>query len=387
VAVIGSGALGGPLSLHLGCLSVSQIVIDPDVVQLHNLANQMWPVTSVGTPKSVARAEQILSLNPEAVVQPIVARIEDLGLAALAGVRLLITGLDGRAARLRVAEISNRLGIPWADAAVDGSGRSLYGTVTLFDPRVSGTACYACRHDAASLAGIAREERGPGCPSWRRTGTEPTQPTLQASAFSGVVAGLLALVATRALLDEAGEVAGRQLVIRADRVPSVRLLELAANPRCLFGHGRLGSLPVVPEDRVGDLLARAAADLGAAVETIRFHGRVVVSGLVCPRCGGARDVVRVAEAFGDAEVLCGGCGVEMVPRAASETLSGEHLTRLAASTWSEMGVPFADVVTAIAPGAEAHYVVCGARVGGAAGAAQTRCDRAHGRRSAREDRP
>jgi molybdopterin/thiamine biosynthesis adenylyltransferase len=369
--VIGSGALGGPLSLHLGCLGVPQIVIDPDVVEPHNLANQMWPAASVGTPKSVARAAQIRSLNPDAVVRPLVARVEDLGLAALAGARLLITGLDGRAARLRVAEISNRLGIPWVEAAVDGSGRSLYGTVTLFDPRLSGAVCYACRYDAAALADIAREGRGPGCPSWRRPGAGPTQPTLQASAFSGVVAGLQALVATRALLDEAGDVAGRRLVIGADRVPSVRLLELAANPRCLLGHEPLGRLAAAPGDRLGDLLARAGADLGAAVEAIRFHGRVIVGGLVCPRCGGGRDAVRVAEAFGDAEVRCG-CGAEMTPRAASETLSGDHLARAAASTWGEMDVPVADVVTAIARGAQAHYVVRGPGVCGGAGAAETR---------------
>ncbi len=355
-AILGVGALGGPVSLHLGCLGVTQVVVDPDTVELHNLANQMWPAASVGKPKSIARAEQVRSLNPGAVVQPVVARIEDLGLAALARVQVLVTGLDGRAARLRVAEISNRLCIPWVEAAVDGSGRSLYGTVTLFVPRRPDAVCYACRHDTASLGAIAREQRGPGCPSWRRVGTAPTPPTLQSSALSGIVAGLQALAVMRVLFGEAEALAGRQLVIRADGVPSVRVLEMAANPRCLLGHEPLLPLRAVPGDRVADVMATAAVDLGAPVEALRFHGRTLVIDLACTRCGHVRDTVRLAEAFTDAEVRCG-CGAEMRPHAASATVSGGDLARLPACTWSEMGVPFADVVTAVARGAEAHYVV------------------------------
>ncbi len=356
VAVIGLGALGGPLAMHLALLGVALILVDPDVVALANLGNQLWPAASVGETKSTARAKQLAALNPQCPIVPVAARIEDLGLAALAGVRLLLTGLDGRAARLRVAELSLRLGIPWIDAAVDGSGRALRGTVTVFDPRAPEAACYGCRLDAGDLGLIAREGRGPGCPSWRRE-LRPLMPsTLQASAFGGVVAGHQAIVASRMLLGRARNLVGKQLIIECDGTPRVRMLGLTPNPRCLLGHHRLEPLRVIAGERIGDLLAAAAADLATPAESLALHGRMLAVGLICPRCAARRDVLRVAEAVSDAEATCA-CGVEMVPAALASELAAEQARAWADRTWTDLGLPAADVVTARAGAHEAHYVV------------------------------
>jgi adenylyltransferase/sulfurtransferase len=356
VALIGLGALGGPVGMHLASLGVALVLVDPDVVSLANLGNQLWPAASVGEAKSEARARQLAALNPECPLAPISARIEDLGLAALAGVGLLITGLDGRAARLRVAELSLRLGIPWVDAAVDGTGQALRGTVTVFDPRLPDTACYGCRLDAADLGTIAKEGRGLGCPSWRRDARALTPPTLQASAFGGVIAGYQAIVATRVLLGRAGELIGRQLVVECDTAPRLRMLGLTPNPRCLIGHHRLAPLRVVAGEQIGEVLVAAAAALGTPAESLGFHGRMLAVGLTCPGCAARRDVVRVAEAVSDADATCA-CGVEMVPERLVSEVSAAELRMWSERTWTDLGLPVADVVTARASGVEAHFVL------------------------------
>jgi len=371
VAIIGLGALGGPLGMHLACLGIALVLIDSDVIAAANLGNQLWDAKAVGEEKSGARARQLAAFNPECSIVPITARIEDLGLAALAGVDLLVTGLDGRAARLRVAELSLRLGIPWVDGGVDGSGSMLRGTVTVFDPRMPDAPCYGCRLDGADLQAIAKEGRGPGCPSWRTERRSLTPPTLQASAFAGVIAGYQAIVASRVLLGCPGDLAGKQLVVACDGTPQVRALGLTPNPRCLVGHYRFEPLRAVAGEQVGDLLAAGARELGAPVERLGLHGRLLALGLGCPRCGAVRDLVRVAEMVSDAEATCA-CGAEMVPEELAGEVSAGRAASWAARTWADLGVPAADVVTVWAGGSEAHYMVNvpGATASGVAGTAE-----------------
>lgn len=355
VGVIGLGVLGGQTSFHLGSLGIPQVLIDCDVVEERNLANQMFPATSLGQAKPEVRAQQIQALNPGCPVHPITARVEDVGLGIFAGMRALVTGLDSRFARLRVAEVASRLGLVWLDAAVDGSGRSLRGTVSVFDGRQQESACYACRFAQSDLDAIAREARGPGCPSWRRPGQPVSPPTLQSAAFGGVIAGLLAVVATRVLLGRANELLGRQLVVECSGLPRTTVLALPRNPRCLLGHQRLAPLHVVCGDRVDDLLAVAEQDLGS-VEWLQLHGRRLVQGLACVRCAARHDVTRVPEACSDADLRCS-CGAELHPGVITNTLGVDEARRIGPRTWAELGMPMADVVTAAGNAGEAHYIV------------------------------
>jgi molybdopterin/thiamine biosynthesis adenylyltransferase len=272
VAVIGAGMLGGQLVQHLAMLGVGQVIVDCGRVDIANLGNQGFPVASLGVPKSVARARQVAALNPHCHVRALSCRIEDLGLAALAGVDLIATGLDSRAARMWVNEISWALGTRWVDAGVDGSGRWLRGTITMYDPRRDDSPCYVCRLDAAGVAAIAKEGRRHGCPSWRRAAVPVTTPTLQASAFGAIVGGFQALQVTSALLQAGCEPAGRQLVVECDGVPRVRRLELARNPRCLFDHTPV-PLRSCPGGRLADLLPRSRIRHRAGLPALRRDTR------------------------------------------------------------------------------------------------------------------
>ena len=107
---------------------------------------------------------------------------------------------------------------------------------------------------------------------------------------------------------------------------------------------------------MGDLLATAARDLGAAPAELVFPARALVTRLVCPTCLATRDLVRVAEAVTDDEVRCA-CDTEMKPAAFTERLDGAELERARPLTWEALGVPPADVVRVRAGTRSAHYIV------------------------------
>jgi molybdopterin/thiamine biosynthesis adenylyltransferase len=360
--VIGGGGLGGQIIPHFGMLEVGLTIVDSDRVEPANLGNQGFPAgASLGQWKSEVRARQVAALNPDCSVRAIAARVEDLGLAALADCDAIVTGLDSRISRMHVNQLSRQLGKVWIDAALDGTGERLLGTVTVYDGRRSDSACYACRFDHGSLAAIAREGRGPGCPSWRRTDAPLTAPTLQTSAFAGVVAGYQALWTLRLLLGRGDDLANQQLLIDCDRSPQVRCLRMERSPHCLFHHALLTPLRPAPGDTLGALLGATGADLGAEADQLIFQNRAVVMGLRCPDCGVAREHVRMSDAYSDNELRCSWCACEpgpvMEPIEIKDRLLREEVRRLADLNWNDLGLPAADVVTASSGDRVAHYIV------------------------------
>lgn len=358
VTIVGAGVIGGLLMRDLALLQVPLRIIDPERVEAENLGNAAFDADDLGEPKCEARARQARAWNPDAQVEPVRARVEDLGLGVLADSALLLGATDGRPSRVRIDEISRALGIPWIDGAVAGDGESLFGTVTVFDPRAPGSACYLCERDAESLAALAREARGTGCPSWRAPGVPVSPPTLQGSAFAAIVAAHQALFAQRLLLDAEPGLAGSRLLVSCDPEPRVERLALTPNPRCVGRHRPLAPLRRAEAAQLGSLLVQARGDLGVGPQAFRLHHRTLVRGLRCGTCGALCDLLRVASAVDDASLRCD-CGVpaEMSPVELCDRLPARDAERMGVLRWSELGLPHLDVVTAIADGREAHYVI------------------------------
>ena len=359
VAVIGVGLLGGQALLHLAMLQIKTLLVDPGAVDAENIGNQLLPAAALGDPKARVRAEQMKSLNPSCPVRAIPARVEDVGLGTFEGCDLLITGLDSAAGRLTVNRIAARLGIDWIDAAVDGSGERSYGTVTWLRPDRDDVACFGCRFGPDELLAAAREVRPEPCASWRNPGLSDAPPTLMASPFGAVVAGLQMTWAIQALLGEGQEHVGRQLQISAGPgVPHVRSVELGRRAACVFPHRRLDPLRRVACGTVGDLLAVARDDLGATPDALVFPGRQLAIGLACGACGATSDLVKRCEAVGDAEVHCA-CPspAGMGPVEVGNRLEAPHLRAVAAHTWLALGIPAEDLVTACAGRERAHYLL------------------------------
>ena len=68
--VIGCGSIGGNVAELLVRYGIKKITIwDNDIVESHNLANQIYTEYDIGRPKTEALAERLLRINPEADIQ------------------------------------------------------------------------------------------------------------------------------------------------------------------------------------------------------------------------------------------------------------------------------------------------------------------------------
>ena len=363
VGVIGVGLLGGQLLQHLAMLQVRTLIVDSGTVEPENIGNQGFPADRVGEPKARVRATQMRELNPSCPVRGFELPIEELGLGVLADTDLILTGLDGRASRLTVARHAQQLGVDWIDAAVDGSGERLLGTVSWFRPGVEEQPCYGCRHDAESLARIAREERRVPCASWRDPRLPDTPPTLTASPFGALVAGWQMTWALQALLGEDEQNVGHQLQIAASGRPRTRTIALRRRADCLLPHQTLGPLRRVDGDRVEEVLVRAERDLGTAPSALLFPGRTLAVGLGCPACGSTLDVVKLTTEVSDEEASCS-CspGAARTPLVLTDRIEGGMLGGLRDRSFSELGIPAEDLLTAEGGARRVHYLLP-ARVG------------------------
>ena len=84
VAVIGLGALGGPMLNYLSMLGIRQfLLVDPGIVEPANLGNQSFDAVHVGMLKVEARTLQIKRVNPRAHVGVFAERLEMLGRGTL----------------------------------------------------------------------------------------------------------------------------------------------------------------------------------------------------------------------------------------------------------------------------------------------------------------
>jgi len=65
VVLVGAGGIGSPLALALAKMGCKRLALyDPDIVEAHNLPNQMYRLTDVGRPKVVALAELLCQFAP-----------------------------------------------------------------------------------------------------------------------------------------------------------------------------------------------------------------------------------------------------------------------------------------------------------------------------------
>jgi molybdopterin/thiamine biosynthesis adenylyltransferase len=357
LALIGGGTLGGGFSAHVAMLGVRQIIIDAGRVEPANLGAQALPDACVGDAKAQVRGWQAKLLNSDCEVDAIEARIEDVGLARLAGVDLLVAPLDSRRSRLWVNDLSRRLEIPMLDLAVGNAQQGLIASVAYYDPRIEGSACYACRMTPAELAVVSREGRPAGCPSWRDASIPTTPDTLASSSLAAITAGFGMLIAIEALCGRGEPLAGRMLILRG--LPAqLQQVTLQASRSCVHDHRSYLPLREADDDTLGDVLEAATHDLGGLPDALMFPGRALVLGLHCSRCGSERGLVRVARAFSHEEVQCD-CGTEdeMVPLLLTERLSAAEALPLSELGWRELGIPEADVVGAVRGDEAAYYKV------------------------------
>jgi molybdopterin-synthase adenylyltransferase len=141
--MVGAGGLGSPAGLYLGSAGVGRItVVDHDRVDMTNLQRQIaHQVERVGEFKAVSIAQAIAQINPEVRVTAVTQRADDALLDELVSqADVVLDCTDNFATRHAI----NRACVRHRKPLVSGAALRLDGQVTVYDPRRSGTPCYAC---------------------------------------------------------------------------------------------------------------------------------------------------------------------------------------------------------------------------------------------------
>ena len=141
VIVVGAGALGSPVLAYLVGAGVGHLgVVDDDAVELSNLPRQPLHFTpDVEVNKAISAIAKLNLMNPQAVVDPYPARLEDFNAEAIfMGADLVVDCSDTFDTRYVVNDACCALGLPLVEAGVLGFD----GLVMAIKPGES--ACYRC---------------------------------------------------------------------------------------------------------------------------------------------------------------------------------------------------------------------------------------------------
>ena len=153
VAIIGAGGVKSPLLLYLAAAGVGRIcVIDDDQVELSNLNRQiLYRTSDIGRFKAEAAAETLQNLNPDILIEPVVAHaspdtFDDL----LTGYDLVFEGGSSAEERRNFNSWALRAGQRYIHA----SAQYNYAYVQTVVP--GSTACFDC-----SFEDLPRSHQGP----------------------------------------------------------------------------------------------------------------------------------------------------------------------------------------------------------------------------------
>lgn len=150
VAIVGLGALGGPVALNLAAAGVGKLtLIDDDAVSLSNLQRQiLFRTADIGEPKTSIAQRELHALNPDCELITHTLRLTDDNAARLLdGATCIVDGTDSFAARytinaaahaMRATMVSGAVGRWSAQVSVFKSGTTRTNAPTERLP------CYRC---------------------------------------------------------------------------------------------------------------------------------------------------------------------------------------------------------------------------------------------------
>lgn len=143
VLIIGAGGLGSPVALYLGSAGVgSMTVVDHDHVDATNLQRQIaHTLKRVGELKTDSLAQAVAAINPDVKVVPVASNADDALLDRLVFETDLVLDCTDN---FRVRHAINRACVKHQKPLVSGAAIRFDGQVTVYDPRLAASPCYAC---------------------------------------------------------------------------------------------------------------------------------------------------------------------------------------------------------------------------------------------------
>ena len=141
VCLVGVGGLGSPVALKLVGMGIGYLrVVDRDIVSRSDLHRQhIYDVDSIGMPKVEVLLQKLSRLNPDVTIDPVPESLNSINAEELlAGMDVIIDGLDRPEPRYIVNRTCNRLKIPY----VFGAAIEAFGNVSSLLP--GRTFCLEC---------------------------------------------------------------------------------------------------------------------------------------------------------------------------------------------------------------------------------------------------
>ena len=141
VCLIGVGGLGAPVALKLTGMGIGYLrILDRDIVSRSDLHRQyLYDAQCVGQPKVEVAWRKLSRLNPDVEIDPVPESLNSINAEELiAGMDIVIDGLDRPEPRYLVNRTCNRLNIPY----VFGAAIEAFGNVSTLLP--GQTFCLEC---------------------------------------------------------------------------------------------------------------------------------------------------------------------------------------------------------------------------------------------------
>ncbi|MDX1455814.1 MAG: HesA/MoeB/ThiF family protein [Gammaproteobacteria bacterium] len=210
--IIGMGGLGSPAAMYLAASGVGEIILcDFDVVDLSNLQRQIAHSTDdLGELKVESAADKLLAINPDIAVYIIDDRLtEQELLEEVEAVDVVLDGTDNFGSRFAINAACVRAGVP----LVSGAAIRYEGHLTVFQPQLEASPCYACLYD----------ESAEGMENCRSNGI--------LAPVVGVIGSLMAIEAIKIITGVGEPVAGQ--MHRYDAlVGSWKVANISKDPNC-----------------------------------------------------------------------------------------------------------------------------------------------------------
>jgi molybdopterin/thiamine biosynthesis adenylyltransferase len=367
IVVVGAGNIGSHVIGHLGrILADGQVtIIDPDIYEERNLTGQEIRRCDIGKPKALVQAQRVRAVNRSLIVRALRMRVQDVPLARLRGDTILAC-LDSRAARQYVNQCAWRLGVPWIDSGVNAA--AMLVRVNVYVPSFDAP-CLECGWSDRDYALLAQV-----LPCMQ--GRSQAPPTNAPAHLGALAAGFQAIELSKLLRGETDSLlAGRELMVESVH-HQLYLSAMRRNPSCRFDHAVWAIQPLGrPAGGLTVSGALAMASPGRRRPSpdamLHFDGRPIAKGLMCRSCGARREVLRLKDRLRPSELVCTGCGGEMVAVGFDLTTS-LSLTDLPASllqrTLASAGIGKGDVFTLCShDGSETHHEIQVSRASSCAG--------------------
>lgn len=227
IAVIGAGALGGPLASGVVRSGASVGVFDFDTGTSENKGTQL---VELGVSKVDTLVAACNAIDPGRA-RGFCCDVRHTGVGVLDEFDVLIDATDDPNLALPLSEVSNGLGKVLLRSALDGSGQAETGRV-LCSSAATGHACQICSYSLEDLR-VGRPRTA--CP---HEAPLPPRPTIAGGAMAMAVAGITLLNAQRIVTGNDDQlVYGRETILDLTTLQLLPI-ELRRSERCLSGHRR-----------------------------------------------------------------------------------------------------------------------------------------------------